>query len=96
LPEPICNATPTTDTYSLAQGQDEFYYALPYKEMDIALWHHNHRRPAAELATALDVSPAQAEFIYHDIDTKRKTTAPLHWPAVLLEKVEGPLPVPVL
>ena len=21
---------PTTDTYSLAQGQDEFYFALPY------------------------------------------------------------------
>ena len=96
LPESICNATPTTDTYSLAQGQDEFYYALPYKEMDIALWHHNHRRPAAELATALDVSPAQAEFIYRDIDTKRKTTAPLHWPAILLEKVEGPLAPPVL
>ncbi len=96
LPEMICNATPTTDTYSLAQGQDEFYYALPYKEMDIALWHHNHRRPAAELATALDVSPAQAEFIYRDIDTKRKTTAPLHWPAVLLEKVDGPLAAPVL
>lgn len=96
LPEVICNATPTTDTYSLAQGQDEFYYALPYKEMDIALWHHNHRRPAAELATALDVSLAQAEFIYRDIETKRKTTAPLHWPAVLLEKVDGPLAAPVL
>lgn len=96
LPEVICNATPTTDTYSLAQGQDEFYYALPYKEMDIALWHHNHRRPAAELATALDVSLAQAEFIYRDIETKRKTTGPLHWPAVLLEKVDGPLAAPVL
>lgn len=96
LPEMICNATPTTDTYSLAQGQDEFYYALPYKEMDIALWHHNHRRPAEELATALDVSTAQAEFIYRDIENKRKTTAPLHWPAILLEKVDGPLAAPVM
>lgn len=96
LPEMICNATPTTDTYSLAQGQDEFYYALPYKEMDVALWHLNHRRPASELATALGLSVAQAEFIYRDIETKRKTTAPLHWPAVLLEKVDGPLPPPVV
>src|SRR5690606_13609620 len=31
LPEEICNAVPTTDTYSLAQGQDEFYFALPYE-----------------------------------------------------------------
>ncbi|MFT3929916.1 MAG: NAD(+) synthase [Spongiibacteraceae bacterium] len=94
LPEMICNATPTTDTYSLAQGQDEFYYALPYKEMDVALWHLNHRRPASELASALDVSVAQAEFIYRDIETKRKTTAPLHWPAVLLDEVTGPIAPP--
>lgn len=96
LPEVICNAAPSTDTYSLSQGQDEFYFALPYKEMDIALWHYNHRRPAAELANALDLSAERAEFIYRDIDTKRKTTAPLHWPALLLEKVEGPLPPPAL
>ena len=29
LPERICAAMPTTDTYSLPQGQDEFYFALP-------------------------------------------------------------------
>jgi NAD+ synthase len=94
LPEMICSATPTTDTYSLAQGQDEFYYALPYKEMDIALWHHNHQRPADELASALAISAEQAEFIYRDIDTKRRTTGPLHWPAILLDKVDGPHPAP--
>jgi NAD+ synthase len=96
LPDVICNATPTTDTYSLAQGQDEFYYALPYKEMDVALWHHNHGKPAAELAAALDITAQQAEFIYTDIDNKRRTTAPLHWPALLLEKVDGPVPAPTL
>ena len=30
LPDEICNATPTTDTYSLSQGQDEFYFSLSY------------------------------------------------------------------
>ena len=91
LPEIICNAVPSTDTYSLAQGQDEFYFALPYKEMDVALWHHNNQRPPEALAAALGVSAAQAEFIYRDIDTKRKTTAPLHWPALLIEPVIGPM-----
>jgi NAD+ synthase len=94
LPEPICNATPTTDTYSLSQGQDEFYYALPYKEMDLALWHHNQGLPAATLASRLDVSEAQAALIYQDIDAKRRTTAPLHWPALLMQDVSGPLPKP--
>ena len=30
LPPAICDAVPTTDTYSLWQGQDEFYFALPH------------------------------------------------------------------
>ena len=30
-PSEICAAMPTTDTYSLPQGQDEFYFALPYR-----------------------------------------------------------------
>ena len=56
LPAEICGATPTTDTYSLPQGQDEFYFALPYAQMDIALWALNHGRPAAELAAALGIT----------------------------------------
>jgi NAD+ synthase len=94
LPEEICNSTPSTDTYSLSQGQDEFYFALPYREMDVALWHCNHGRPAAELARALGIAEAQAEFIYKDIDSKRRTTAALHWPALLVESVDGPHSVP--
>jgi NAD+ synthase len=90
LPESICSATPTTDTYSLPQGQDEFYYALPYREMDVALWHHNAGKPAAELARALGVDEAQASRFYADIENKRRTTASLHWPALLMEPVAGP------
>jgi NAD+ synthase len=94
LPEVICNATPTTDTYSLSQGQDEFYYALPYKEMDLALWHHNQGLPATQLASCLGIDAQHAEFIYKDIDAKRRTTAPLHWPALLMQPVDGPVAPP--
>lgn len=94
LPEVICNATPTTDTYSLSQGQDEFYYALPYKEMDVALWHLNQGLPAAKLAECLGLSEEQAGFIYRDIEAKRRTTAPLHWSGLLMEPVTGPVPRP--
>lgn len=85
LPDSICNAAPTTDTYSLPQGQDEFYYALPYREMDVALWHHDQARPPGELAEALGIDKEQAERVYADIENKRRTTAPLHWPALLVE-----------
>jgi NAD+ synthase len=90
LPEDICNAPPTTDTYSMTQGQDEFYFALPYDKMDIALLAYNSGKPAIELAEELGIDLAQAEFIYHDIEAKRKTTAMLHWPGIPIETVCGP------
>lgn len=92
LPERICSATPTTDTYSLPQGQDEFYFSLPYREMDLALWALNHDVPAAELARVLGVTEQRAEYIYSDIKTKRRTTRYLHHGAVLMAPVaEVPL-----
>jgi NAD+ synthase len=87
LPPEICSATPTTDTYSLPQGQDEFYFSLPYRQMDLALWARNHDRTPQELAAALGVSAEQAAWIYRDIDSKRRTTAYLHRPPVLIEDV---------
>lgn len=94
LPDVICNATPTTDTYSLSQGQDEFYYALPFKEMDVALWHVNEGKPVADLAACLGITEQQATYIYQDIEAKRRTTAPLHWSGLLMQEVKGPWPKP--
>ena len=91
LPEDVCNAKPTTDTYSLAQGQDEFYFALPYQKMDVALWAYNNNKPIEEVSEWLDIDKAHAEYIYKDIENKRRTTAMQHWPALLMEAVSGPL-----
>jgi len=87
LPERVCAAVPTTDTYSLEQGQDEFYFALPYRSMDLALWALNHDVAAAELARVLEITPAQAEAVYEDIRTKRRTTRYLHARPVLVGEV---------
>ena len=94
LPEEICSATPTTDTYSMPQGQDEFYYSLPYDKMDLALWAHNNNLPVDQLAEMAEISNKQAAFVYKDIETKRRTTAMLHWPALLIENVDGPIRKP--
>jgi NAD+ synthase len=87
LPAEICAATPTTDTYSLAQGQDEFYFVLPYREMDLLLWARNHGVPAAEAAAALALETVQVERVYRDITRKRATTLPLHLPPQLVAEV---------
>jgi len=78
LPREICEAVPTTDTYTLPQGQDEFYFALPYAQMDLALWALDHALPASTLATALGCDEARALRVYADIEAKRRAAAYLH------------------
>ena len=90
LPERVCAAVPTTDTYSLSQGQDEFYFALPYREMDLAVYALNHGYTAAELAAALSIDETRANAIYDDIRNKRRTTKYLHLPPVLVVDVPEP------
>lgn len=84
LPEEITSAVPTTDTYSLPQGQDEFYFALPYQQMDLALWALNNGVGPDALGRAIGISAEQAEWVFEDIRKKRSTTAYLHASPVLM------------
>lgn len=93
IPAEICEAPPTTDTFSLPQGQDEFYFSLPYDKMDVALWAHNHGKSAEELASVLGISMTQAQHVYSDIETKRKTTRYLHSKALLVSPVSEVQPL---
>lgn len=88
LPDIICNAIPSTDTYSLEQGQDEFYFALPYQQMDLALWCYNNSKSPSVLASYLDIDLIKAEFIYRDIENKRRATRYLHLRPQLMESVD--------
>jgi NAD+ synthase len=87
VPQDICAAPPDTDTYSLRQGQDEFYFALPYDKMDVALWARNHGIGPEAVAEYLGIPAAQAQFIYDDIANKRRTTHYLHAAPALIEPV---------
>jgi NAD+ synthase len=89
LPQGICDAAPTTDTYSLPQGQDEFYFALPYRTMDLALWAYVHGVPAGQLAKVLQVNEQQAARVYADIEAKRRAARYLHLAALLVKPVDG-------
>jgi NAD+ synthase len=89
LPEAVCGSTPTTDTYSLPQSQDEFFFALPYPKMDLLLWAYNHDVPQAEAAAVMGLTPEQVSWVYRDIQSKRRATQYLHLPPILVEEVEG-------
>lgn len=87
IPAEIRHRPPTTDTYSLAQTQEEFYFALPYEKMDLCLYGLNHGIPAAEVAEAVGLTPEQAERAYRDIERKRQTTRYLHARPLLVEPI---------
>jgi NAD+ synthase len=78
IPEEIRARTPTTDTYPLAQDQEEFYFALPYESMDLALYARTNGYQAESLASAIGVSLGDAVRIYRDIDLKRRVAEILH------------------
>jgi NAD+ synthase len=87
IPEEILRRKPTTDTYSLEQGQDEFYFSLPYDKMDLCLFGKNNGYSAAEIADAVGLTEEQVQRVYRDIDMKRSGTKYLHMAPILVEKV---------
>ena len=88
VPAEIQARPPTTDTFSMPQSQEEFYFSLPYDRMDLCLWARNHGVPAAEAAPALALTPAQVERVYKDIDAKRRATRYLHLRPLLVQPVD--------
>lgn len=76
--EEIRRRPPTTDTFSMAQSQEEFYFALPYRLMDLCLYGLNHGISADEVAAAAGLTAAQVEKVFKDIDSKRRAARYLH------------------
>jgi len=87
VPEEIRRRTPTTDTFSLPQTQEEFYFALPYDRMDLCLFGRNNAVPAAEMAGVVGLTPEQVERVYRDIDQKRRSTRYLQLHPMLVRPV---------
>jgi len=89
LPDEIRSRPPTTDTYSLPQTQEEFYFALRYDAMDLCLWAVDHGVPAAEIADALRLAPEQVERVFADVQAKRRAARVLHLPPLMVTANEG-------
>jgi len=85
--EGILRRSPTTDTYSLDQSQEDFFFSVPFSTLDLILWAKNNAVPASRVAEHLALSAQQVERVYADIDRKRRSTAYLHAKPLLLEPV---------
>ena len=86
VPEEICRRPPTTDTWSLPQGQDEYYFSLPYDRMDICLYGLDNGIDREAVGDAAGLTADQVDAVWRNIASKRKVAEYLHaMPATMLD-----------
>ncbi|GAC1448522.1 MAG: NAD(+) synthase [Ktedonobacterales bacterium] len=88
VPTEIRSRPPTTDTYSAASTQEEFFFRLPFKLMDVLYDAHERGLSAADAGRAFGLEETQVARAYRDFESKSRTTEYLRMPPVLLEPAE--------
>jgi NAD+ synthase len=88
VPSYITSRPPTTDTFSLPQSQEEFYYLLPTRTLDKVLYAHEAGLAPEAVAAEIGLTPDQVRAATRDILQKRATTRYLHLGPRLVEHVD--------
>ena len=88
VPEEVLRRPPTTDTYSLEQSQEEFYFSVSLGTLDLCLFGKNNGIAISEIASATGLTSAEVEQVYAMIDSKLRATRYLHAPPQLLGDVK--------
>jgi NAD+ synthase len=84
VPEEIRRRPPTTDTYSLSQSQEEFYFSMPLEQMDLCLYGKDHDIEPEDMALIVNLTVEQVKRAYAMIESKRKAARYLHLPPALV------------
>jgi NAD+ synthase len=87
VPESIQSRTPTTDTYSAACDQQEFFFRLPFDTLDLLWFALDHGVPVAEAAAVMGLTEGQVQRVFEDIRRKQHTTKFL--------RLQPPIPEPL-
>ena len=74
IPEEIIRRTPTTDTYSAEQTQEEFFYQLPFEEMDIYWFGYENGYSPKDIANVMGESEDHVIAIFRNFERKSKST----------------------
>ena len=85
VPKEIINRTPTSDTYSAEQTQEEFFFQMPYQEMDLLWYGLENGIPAEEVGKIMNKSADEIIHIYNNLSRKRKTTEYLRMAPITYE-----------
>ena len=83
VPGEIRTRPPTTDTYSMEQSQEEFFFSLPLAQLDRCMHGRDHALEPEEVAATAGMSAAQVREAYRQIDARRRAARYLHASALL-------------
>lgn len=85
IPEDIRQRPPTSDTYSAHSTQEEFFFRLPFRTMDLLWYAQEHGVSEEEAARVMSMEPVQVQRAYADFTRKQRTTEYLRMPMLELE-----------
>jgi NAD+ synthase len=74
IPREIINRTPTTDTYSAEQTQEEFFYQLPYQQMDLLWYAFENKVDPQEVGNVMGKTTVEVKSAFAGFERKIKTT----------------------
>jgi NAD+ synthase len=89
IPEQIQQRSPTADTFSLPQSQEEFYFSVPLNQMDMCLYGKNQGICPDLIARVTGLTVEQVQQVYAAIESRRKATRYLHLSPTLVEPLDG-------
>jgi NAD+ synthase len=74
IPQEIIDRTPTTDTYTAEQTQEEFFFQLPYQELDLIWYAFENNIEPHEVGSVVNKTADEIQLIYKNFSRKQKTT----------------------
>lgn len=74
VPQEIIDRTPTTDTYTAEQTQEDFFYQMPFKQMDLMWYGWENNYSSEEVSKVMNKTKEEIESIYKNFERKKKTT----------------------
>ncbi len=74
VPQEIIDRTPTTDTYSAEQTQEEFFYQMPFHQMDLFWFAFKNDYSPEEVGKVMARTTDEVKKVFAGFERKIKTT----------------------
>ena len=82
VPHEIIERTPTSDTYSAEQTQEEFFFQLPFQQMDLLWYAFKNKYDPEEVGNVMEKTPDEIKKVFAGFERKINTTEYLRMPPI--------------